>query len=80
MGRPVNGIHDRTGRLKGKEGGQHRENSQGFLPTHLQEPQQGRERGRDTAETLHAATAKSATQQKRKRGNLIPDRELESVG
>lgn len=80
MGRPVNGTHDQTGGLNGKQGGPQRENCQGFLPTHLQEPQQGRERGRDTAETLHAATAKSATQQKRERGNLIPDRELESAG
>lgn len=80
VGLPVDGTHARTGRR-----GACRENCQGSLPTqhscHLQELQQGggggRERARDTTETQHVATAKSATEHRRKRwgGGLTPETE-----
>lgn len=84
MGLPADGTHARTGRRRGGRG-PCRESCQGFLPAqrscHLQEPQQRRERARDTTEALHAATAKSATELSREERGGEPDssrRERES--
>jgi len=66
----TDGAHARTGGQKREEGACREKAAKVFLPTQrsclLQEPQQGRERA--NSETLHVATAKSATEQRREEG------------
>lgn len=73
VGLPADGTHARTARqAEGRRGALQREkaakaSSLPSVPATYRSYNRGRERTRNTAETLHVATAISATEQKRKR-------------